>query len=105
MGWPLENIVLHGSSIGCAPASRIASKTPGLGGLVLQGSMPDMCVLATNWIDAPKAIKCVIKSLVGRRWRVDRETMHCKCPVLWIHGKKDKQLPYTGTMAMYDKFA
>lgn len=104
LGWPVQNVVFHGSCIGCGPATRLAKNLPGLGGMVLQATMPDMNVAATNWVGGSKYLRVAAKTFVARRWRVDRDITRCACPVLWIHGKRDQQFPYRITEAMHNKY-
>ena len=81
-----KDVFVMGRSIGSGPACYIAANKP-IGGLIL--------------VSAFKSIKAVVKSAFGKlaaffiaeRFKNIELIKKIECPILFIHGKKDKMIP------------
>jgi pimeloyl-ACP methyl ester carboxylesterase len=96
MGLSSDQIIIFGRSMGSGAASSLASSQK-VGGLIL--------------FSAYKSVKEAAKSLVGgflaafvkERFRNIDAIEKVTCPVQFIHGQKDKVIPYTHTVALHRK--
>jgi len=76
-----ERILLLGRSIGCGPATDLATRKP-VGGLILESGFTTAFRVATRWPILP-----------GDRYRNLQKLPDVPCPVLFIHGRQDRLLP------------
>jgi pimeloyl-ACP methyl ester carboxylesterase len=96
VGLSHEQIIVFGRSMGSGSACALASRKP-VAGLIL--------------FSAYKSVKEAAKSLVGgflsafvkERFKNITAIEKVQCPVLFIHGKKDKVIPYNHTVALHSK--
>ncbi|KAH7647003.1 alpha beta hydrolase [Cryptosporidium bovis] len=102
LGWPIENVVLWGCSIGTGPSTRQAKilneQKKRLGGLILQ------CPYKSIKHAAESLAGKVGRFLITQRWNIQSEVLECSCPILWIHGKKDSLFSWTGSFEMYNNY-
>jgi len=106
MNWPAELIFLQGNCIGCGPITRLATRKP-VGGLILQGCLRNVKHAAEQFIGGPKWQRLVVRTLVARRWNVEKDlikTGHRKVPIFWIHGEKDTLFCPEGTKKMFESY-
>ena len=80
------NILIFGRSIGSGPATYLAS-TKQVGGLILMSAYTSIRNVARDYIG-------IFGSLIGERFPNYERIKHVKCPVLFIHGIRDKLISY-----------
>lgn len=93
--WPTDRIIIYGHSIGTGPACHLAS-TQSVGGLILQspyrsieGLVREKMPWIAQWINIP----C---------WNNDETIRLITCPILFIHGERDKLIPCHHSQALFD---
>lgn len=78
-------IVIHGESLGTAPATDLASKRA-CGALVLEAPFPSRAAVAQRVLP-------LLGPLVARGFETARKIADVSCPVLVIHGTADRVIP------------
>jgi esterase/lipase len=91
----VSNIYIIGRSIGTAPAIYLSSKRK-VGMLFLISPFTSIKAVAGN-------IFGFLKLFVSERFVNGNYIQDVKCPVLFIHGYKDKMIPYNETLLLKDK--
>jgi len=81
-GMPPETIIAMGRSLGGAPATWLAAHYP-VGGLVIESTFVSAFRVKTRWPLLP-----------WDRFNTLRQLKKTSCPVLVVHGKQDKALPF-----------
>ena len=79
-------IVVHGESLGTAPAADLASKRE-CGALVLEAPFPSRAAVAGRIVP-------LLGPLLARGFDIARKIAEVRCPVLVIHGTEDRVIPY-----------
>jgi pimeloyl-ACP methyl ester carboxylesterase len=91
--YPEENIIIYGRSLGSGIAARIAS-----------WNKPRMLILDSPYYSFYKQIFRTGGFLIPLRWllkykiRTDHFIKKVTCPIFFIHGKKDRLMPYTDSV-------
>jgi fermentation-respiration switch protein FrsA (DUF1100 family) len=80
------DIIIFGRSIGSGPATYLAS-TKQVGALILMSAYTSIRNIVRDYIG-------VFGSLIGERFPNHERIKQVKCPVLFIHGIKDKLISY-----------
>lgn len=89
-----EEIFIFGRSIGSGPATWLASiKNPGM--LILMSPFTSIRAVAKHLGGN------LAKFLVKERFNNVEFIANVRCPVLFIHGKKDTLIPHTQAMKLY----
>ena len=91
----VSNIYIIGRSIGTAPAIYLSSKRK-VGMLFLISPFTSIKAVAGNMFG-------FLKLFVSERFVNGNYIQDVKCPVLFIHGYKDKMIPYNETLLLKDK--
>lgn len=78
---PADRLLIHGNSLGCAPAIYAASQRP-VAGLILDSPFLTLYRVRTVW-----------PILFGDRFRNDLFLPQTDCPVLIRHGAEDRTIP------------
>jgi fermentation-respiration switch protein FrsA (DUF1100 family) len=91
----VNNIYIIGRSIGTAPAIYLSSKRK-VGMLFLISPFTSIKAVAGNMFG-------FLKLFVSERFVNSKCIQDVKCPVLFIHGYKDKMIPYNETLLLKDK--
>ncbi|EAR96191.1 alpha/beta superfamily hydrolase (macronuclear) [Tetrahymena thermophila SB210] len=91
-----QNIIIFGRSIGSGPACYLAG-TRNIGGLIL------MCPYTSIRNVVKHLAGNLIQYLVAERFRNIDYIKHSKCPILFIHGKMDKLIPYTHSLELMEQ--
>ena len=91
----VSNIYIIGRSIGTAPAIYLSSKRK-VGMLFLISPFTSIKAVAGNMFG-------FLKLFVSERFVNGQYIQDVKCPVLFIHGYKDKMIPYNETLLLKDK--
>jgi len=81
--WPAEQVVLCGRSLGTGPAIKLASENE-VGGLVLISAFTSIKDVARNLGSR------LLSFFVGPYWQNIDTIKNVKCPILFMHGKKDR---------------
>ncbi len=92
--YPEENIVIYGRSLGSGIATRIAS-----------WNKPKMLILDSPYFSFLKQVQrygffLPIRLLLRYRIRTDQFIKKVSCPVFFIHGKKDRLIPFKNSVAL-----
>lgn len=85
MGYRLEQIVVHGESIGCAVAIDVASRNA-CGGVVLEAPF-------TSAADVAQTVLPVVGPLLIRGFNSARKISRVRAPLLFIQGDRDEIIP------------
>ena len=85
-GRKAERIVIHGESLGTAPAADLASKRD-CGALVLEAPFPSRAAVAGRVVP-------LLGPLLARGFETAKKVVDARCPVLVIHGTADGVIPY-----------
>lgn len=92
-----SHIFLMGRSLGCAPALHLASLHP-VGGLICLSPF-------TSLRDASKdMLGNILGGVLKERFTNLKKIPQVKSPCLFIHGKKDKMIPYSHSVRLYGSF-
>jgi len=100
MGWPAEDIILCGFSIGTGPTCQLASRHQ-VGGLCLIApytSIRDMVVEVL-----PNQTGSVAQYLISNRFVNSEAIQKVQCPTLIIHGKSDRSIPHSHAEELFQK--
>jgi pimeloyl-ACP methyl ester carboxylesterase len=97
-GVATHHLVIYGHSLGGAIAIELASHTPQLAGLVVEGSFTSMADMASRsqynrWFP--------VRQLVNQRFDSLAKAPHLQMPTLYIHGLADASVPATMSEALY----
>lgn len=92
--YPEKDIVLYGRSLGSGIAARIASWND-----------PKMLILDSPYFSFLKQVQrygfyLPIRLLLRYQIRTDRFLKKVSCPVFFIHGKKDRLIPFSNSIAL-----
>ena len=91
MGIPPEKIILHGRSVGTGPACDLASEV-GCGGLVMESGFISIFSTKLPWA-----------GLTGDKFVNIDKIDKVECKKLFIHGEKDRVVPFTHAIQLYEK--
>ncbi|CAM9739495.1 unnamed protein product, partial [Heterosigma akashiwo] len=96
--WPAENITVVGRSIGTGPAVHLAS-TEEVGALVLISAFSSIMDIVD------KHFPIIGRLVVGEQnhWESKKTIRKVKCPVLFLHGDKDKFIPPQQTSVLFEQ--
>lgn len=98
--WPPMFVYLYGRSIGTGPVCKLAadliSQGTRLGGVVLQ------CAYTSIKAVVAHAVGSVAAALISNRWVNAEQVTRIDCPVLFIHGQRDKLIPFTHSEDLYE---
>lgn len=86
---PPEKVILYGRSVGGGPATEIAAKE-NVGGLVLESAFVSAYRVMTRWPLLP-----------GDKFKNLAKLRDVHCPVLVIHGRADRVIPFWHGEALY----
>ena len=93
-GVDLYRIVVYGRSIGSGPTVDVASRTPGLGGMILQSP-----IASAGHVVLPESMA---KALRGYDlFRNYEKIKHVQCRTLMIHGRDDKMVPFDHAQMLF----
>jgi len=107
IGWPSENIIIFGRSLGTGPSLDL------LLDLQTQNRHPCMTVLQSPYLSFIEMVKKIAQNLVGS-WgkfasiffsnRFENETKigSVTCPILLIHGQLDKLIPVSHSQKLFE---
>jgi len=87
-----QNIMLFGRSIGSGPATYLASRR-NAGALFLMSPYTSIKAVA-------KGVAGKMGALVAERFRNIDEIQNVKCPSLFLHGQKDKLIPFSHSVEL-----
>lgn len=90
LGVKTENVVLHGRSLGGGPATEIASRE-NVAGLILECTFVSAFRVMTRWPLLP-----------GDKFRNLSKLTRVRCPVLVIHGRQDRVIPFWHGEKLYE---
>jgi len=97
--WPTEQIIFFGRSLGTGPTIKAVAELEEskctVGGMILQSAYTSIKDVAQNVTRAAKVLSV-------NRWESLKRIPKVKCPVLFIHGKQDKLIPYQHSQKLYD---
>ncbi len=94
-----KNIYIYGESLGGAVAIDLAVKHPEAGGVIVQSSFTSMIAVAkkqANWLSL-----LPLQSIVTEKFDSLSKVSKLKIPVLFLHGKADKIVPYSMSQQLY----
>eukprot|EP00466_Bigelowiella_natans_P001042 jgi/Bigna1/88470/estExt_fgenesh1_pg.C_320104 len=93
-----SQIILFGRSLGTGPTCRLASelckKKVKIGGLVLQSPF-------TSILDAARSFSSAARFVMAEAWPNVAEINQVRCPVLFVHGKKDEVIPHVMSTRLF----
>jgi len=91
-----ENIIVFGRSIGSGPATHLAANRK-----------PGALVLMSPYTSIKAVVKDIagqlVSSLFAERFSNIDEIEKAECPCFFIHGKKDKVIPWEHSKALFEK--
>ncbi len=92
--YPEDQIVIYGRSLGSGIAARIAS-----------WNQPKMLILDSPYYSFLKQIQrygfiLPVRLLLRYQIRTDQFIKNIKCPVFFIHGKKDRLIPFSDSVKL-----
>jgi fermentation-respiration switch protein FrsA (DUF1100 family) len=96
-GYPPENLILYGQSLGGAVGVYLATERP-CGGLVIQSSftsVPDMGVRIFPYLPVRWFVHTKMNSLA--------RISHIRCPLIILHSKTDKHIPIAQARQLYER--
>ncbi len=88
---PPERILIYGRSIGSGPSVWLASQKPA-GGLILEGAF-------TSALRVALPIQILPFDFYDNLGRIG----HVHCPILMIHGRRDRVIPFKHGQTLYEK--
>jgi alpha-beta hydrolase superfamily lysophospholipase len=92
-----ENIILYGQSLGCAVACNI-SKDRQAAGLILQSGFSSLRHVAFEHFPVLHGMPILVPDALDNR----KILSHSKLPVLFIHGDKDRMVPFDNAQILYE---
>jgi len=99
LDWPTDQIIFFGRSLGSGPTIKVVSDLEEsksvVGGMILQSAYTSIKDVANNVTGAAKVLQV-------NRWESLKRIAKIKCPVLFIHGKQDKLIPYQHSQKLFD---
>jgi len=98
--WPSLFIFFYGRSIGSGPVCKLVAdlqqRGTRVGGIILHCGYTSIRAVVSH------SIGLVASALIKDRWQNIKEVKKIDCPVLLIHGQRDKLIPYTHSEQLYD---
>jgi len=91
-----QQIIVFGRSMGSGSACALAERKP-IAGLILFSSYMSVKQAAKSLVGG------FLSTFVKERFKNIDAIRKVSCPVLFVHGKKDKVIPYTHSVALYQK--
>mmetsp|Transcript_8729 Transcript_8729/g.12114 ORF Transcript_8729/g.12114 Transcript_8729/m.12114 type:complete len:292 (+) Transcript_8729:90-965(+) len=91
---PPQRIVVYGRSIGSGPTVDLASRTPQLGGMILQSP-----IASAGLVVLPPSVCKALSSYDLFRNYAKMNDVHCR--TLIIHGKDDKMVPFDHAQMLF----
>ena len=95
MGLRPSQIIVFGRSMGTGPSCYLASKYRNIGGLILFSAYKSVREAANSLVGS------FLGGFVKERFNNIEAIQNVVCPVLFIHGKKDKMIPFSHTSDLY----
>jgi len=99
LDWPTNQLVFFGRSLGTGPTIKAVADLEEnkctVGGMILQSAYTSIKDVAQNVTGAAKVLQV-------NRWENLKRISKIKCPVLFIHGKQDKLIPYQHSQKLFD---
>ncbi len=92
-GFKAGDVILYGYSLGSGPATDLAVEMP-VAGLILEGGFVSAFQVVLNHLHLP-----------FDKFLNEQKIANVNCPVLIMHGKKDKLVKFDHGQRMYDKAA
>jgi fermentation-respiration switch protein FrsA (DUF1100 family) len=86
-----ENLVIYGRSVGGGPAVELASRED-VAGLILESTFVSAYRVMTRW-----------PILLGDKFNNLRKLPRVSCPLLVIHGRSDRLIPFSHSELLYEK--
>lgn len=95
LGYPSDNIILMGYSIGTGPVIQLASS-------LCEGGMPPAAVITVaaflSICDIVRDLRgsvilSLLSSTIDNRWNSAERITQLTCPILFVHGGKDEIIP------------
>lgn len=97
LGYDIKDVILIGRSIGTGVAVEIAAKYPNIRGTVLISAFLSIRDVAQHVAGA------ISKLFVGDIFKNILLIDKIRCPILFIHGKKDELIPFWHSSRLYEK--
>jgi pimeloyl-ACP methyl ester carboxylesterase len=88
---PPERIIIYGRSIGSGPSVWLAERKPA-GGLILEGAF-------TSAVRVALPVQILPFDIYNNLGRID----NVHCPILMIHGRKDRVIPFSHGQQLFEK--
>jgi pimeloyl-ACP methyl ester carboxylesterase len=95
--WPTNRIIIYGHSIGSGAACHLASTQP-VGGLILQSPF----ISINNLIQ--EKIGILSRLINSSFWDNYQAMKYITCPILFIHGQRDKLIPSHHSQTLFYSF-
>ena len=90
MLWNSKDIIICGRSIGSGPACHLAARNPDLGALALISPYKSIASIVQDSFGSFG----FLSKLVKERFVNIEEMANIRSPTFFLHGKKDKLIPY-----------
>eukprot|EP00595_Chromulina_sp_UTEXLB2642_P001140 CAMPEP_0196761876 /NCGR_PEP_ID=MMETSP1095-20130614/1186_1 /TAXON_ID=96789 ORGANISM="Chromulina nebulosa, Strain UTEXLB2642" /NCGR_SAMPLE_ID=MMETSP1095 /ASSEMBLY_ACC=CAM_ASM_000446 /LENGTH=489 /DNA_ID=CAMNT_0042111931 /DNA_START=152 /DNA_END=1618 /DNA_ORIENTATION=+ len=106
IGYPLENIILMGYSIGTGPAIQIASE------LCSKGTPPGALVTISAFtsirdivhdLKVSRVLNVIAPIVLMERWNSSDNIALVSCPTMLVHGQLDALIPVTHSETLHDR--
>jgi hypothetical protein len=104
LGYPIENIILMGYSIGTGPTIQLASDlcdagTPP-GAVITIAAFMSICDIVRDLRGS--VIVSLLAEAIANRWNSADRVVRITCPILFIHGMHDDVIPYSHSQKLYE---
>lgn len=104
LGYPNENIVLMGYSIGTGPTLNLAAT------LCNEGTPPGAVVTIAAFLSICDIVRdlrgsvlvSMLAATIDNRWNSAERALSISCPILLIHGMKDEVIPHQHSQRLYE---
>ncbi len=103
LGYPIQNIILMGYSIGTGPTIKIAAD------LCDQGTPPGAVVTVAAFLSICDIVRDLQKGFIlsffadaiANRWNSGEAVKRVTCPIMHVHGMLDDIIPYTHSEKLF----
>jgi fermentation-respiration switch protein FrsA (DUF1100 family) len=95
-----HSIFIYGHSLGGAVAIQLAATHPNAGGLIVEGTFTSIAEMAQLY---PQYQILPLNLIINQRFDSEKKVKNLQVPVLYIHGTKDKRVPFEMSYKLYSQ--